>query len=90
MPEYKITIEYEHRNGMNIERTRLDPLVVEAASFAEAMTHEQVEEAINRLDAQMVDKEVDSLPPELILETVASSAYLSSIQVYAEVYIQPA
>lgn len=89
MPEYKITIEYEHRHGMNSEQIRLEPLVIEAASFAEAITHEQVAEAINRLDAQMVDQEVDALPPEVVLETVASSAYLSSVQVHAEVYIAP-
>lgn len=85
MLRFKITIEYDQFDGMGRDRQKLEPLIVEAESFAAAMTSGQVAEAINRLDARMLNKEVDSLPPEAALELVTSSAYLSSIQLYAEV-----
>ena len=81
----KITIEYDQFDGMTRDRQKLEPVFVEAESFAEAMTSRQVAEAINRLDTRMLNKEVDSLPPEAALEVVTSSAYLSSVQLCAEV-----
>jgi hypothetical protein len=55
--------------------------LVEAGDFVEAMTSQQVVEALNLL----VNKQIDSLPPEVATEVVASSAYLYSIQVCGEV-----
>jgi hypothetical protein len=85
MLRYKITIEYDQFDGKSKERLKLEPVFVEAGSFAEAITSPQVAEAINRLDTRMLNKEVDSLPPEAALEVVTSSAYLSSVQLCAEV-----
>lgn len=86
MPTYKITIEYVYSKADNKERGRLEPLLVEAESLAKAMTSQPVAEAIKQADTQVLDKRIDSLPPELALAVVASSTHSYSIQVCGEVY----
>lgn len=86
MPQYRISIEYERGDGTNIERSRLEPLIVEAEGFAEAISHFQVIEALNRLDAKLLDKVTDSLPPEVAAEAAASLLPLYSVQICGAVY----
>lgn len=87
MLRYKIAIEYIFEDETNAEKRRLEPLFVEARNFAEAVTSEQVAEALHRLDTQIVDKQVDSLPPEVAVEVAASSNPSYSVQIYAEVEV---
>ena len=87
MLRYKIAIEYSFEDKTNGEKRTLEPLFVEARSFAEAVTSEQVAEALYRLDSQIVDKQVDSLPPEVAVEVAASSNPSYSVQIYAEVEV---
>lgn len=86
MPTYKITIEYVYSKVDNKERGKLEPLLVEAENLAHAMTSQPVAEAIKQADTQILDKRINSLPPELALEVVATSAYSYSIQVCGEAY----
>lgn len=85
MPRYKIMIEYDRSDGTTTQRLRMKSLLVEAESFAKAMTHEQVAKVINQLSEKMVDKQINSLPPEVAAEAVASSLPLYSVQICAEV-----
>jgi|ERR687885_44733 hypothetical protein len=85
MPRYKITVEYNRSDTTSKENLRVEPLCIEAESLAEAMTSQQVAEAINRLDKKMVDKQVDSWPAEVAAEAVASLASLYNVQVCGEI-----
>jgi hypothetical protein len=87
MLRYKIAIEYIGEDETNGEKRSLEPLFVEARSFAEAVTSEPVAEALHRLETQIVDKQVDSLPPEVAVEVAASSNPSYSVQIYAEVEV---
>jgi hypothetical protein len=85
MPRYKITVEYNRSDTTSKEKLRGETLFIEAESLAEAITSQQVAEAINRLDKKMVDKQVDSWPPEVAAEAVASLASLYNVQVCGEI-----
>lgn len=87
MLRYKIAIEYIGEDETNGEKRRLEPLFVEARSFAEAVTSEPVAKALHRLETQIVDRQVDSLPPEVAVEVAASSNPSYSVQIYAEVEV---